>query len=256
MGLVISVILELIRDIKGVFHEVFGGHGCHECDCANYDDGGLFEGFKSRSELTTYAEEMVDSGVMGRALSCGCGHLREKHRNLERRLLTADAVPNGGVVHAELLKRAEAKRNQERALRLARDARAVAKRPSEVQIEEIVEGDGKAIRNGDDILMHYIVFVKGCKVSFDSSKQGVNLNKIDDDDDEIKRNEALRDAFRMTVGNGTVVEGLDRGLLGARVGGKRRILIPAHLAFGNSDVGGHRNADIEFIVEIVAILST
>lgn len=267
MGLILSTILDLIRDIIATIREVFEKHECSECGCENYNDVGFFEGIQQRSNLSTYADEMVDSGMIGRPLSCGCGHLREKHKNLQRRLLTTDAMPNGGVVHVVMKQRAEFERRKQRGLRFSTNGSAndgMCLNEDGIQIVDLEPGNGRVIKSGDEILMHYIAFVKGSKQVFDSSRNGIDMNIYDKDkgssdsnrnDQGVKQND-LHDALKLTVGTGMVIEGLDRGLIGARVGGKRRIAIPARLAFGKSEVGGHYNADVEFVVEILAILST
>lgn len=267
MGLILSTILDLVRDISATIREVFEKHGCSECGCENYNDSGFFEEMQQRSNLSSYADDMVDSGMIGQPLSCGCGHLREKHKNLQMRLLTTDAMPNGGVVHVVMKQRAELARRQRRGLRFSRNGSAnegVRLNEDGIQIVDMETGNGRVIKSGDEILMHYIAFVKGSKEAFDSSRNGIDMNNYDKDkalsdmnrDDQGVSQDDLRDALRITVGGGTVIEGLDRGLIGARVGGKRRIAIPARLAFGKNEVGGHYNADVEFIVEILAILST
>lgn len=255
--MMMSTILDIMRDLRQAFDEVFAKHGCSECGCENYDDSGLFERLKSRSQLTTYADDMIDSGMMGRPLSCQCGHLREKHGALKQRLLTADAVPNGGYVYEAMVRRVDLERRERRAARFAREAGVsveVVKGGDGVEIEELVIGEGRLIESGDEILVHYVAFVKGSKEAFENTRDGIGDARLYDRDSDGKR--PARDGFRMTLGNGTVVPGLDRGLVGTRVGGRRRVSIPSHLAFGSSVVGGQSDADVEFVVDVIAVLSS
>jgi peptidylprolyl isomerase len=57
------------------------------------------------------------------------------------------------------------------------------------------------------------------------------------------------------LGTGRVIKGWDMGIAGMKVGGKRRLVIPADLAYGNRAVGGviPANAVLVFEVELVGV---
>jgi FKBP-type peptidyl-prolyl cis-trans isomerase FkpA len=61
--------------------------------------------------------------------------------------------------------------------------------------------------------------------------------------------------FRFVVGAGQVIKGWDQGVLGMKVGGRRRLVIPADLAYGDSGAGGiiPPGATLIFDVDLVGI---
>ena len=61
--------------------------------------------------------------------------------------------------------------------------------------------------------------------------------------------------FSFNLGAGQVIKGWDMGVVGMKVGGKRQLIIPADLAYGNQAVGGviPANATLIFNVELVEV---
>ena len=79
-------------------------------------------------------------------------------------------------------------------------------------IEDLSVGKGTAVKDGDTVVMHYTGWLEdGSK--FDSSHD---------------RNEA----FETPIGVGYVIKGWDQGVVGMKVGGKRKLTIPHELGYG------------------------
>ncbi len=112
--------------------------------------------------------------------------------------------------------------------------RATAAAQSGLRTQEIAAGHGEAARAGDRVGVRYTGWL-------------ASGERIDSTDG--------RPDFGFTLGNGVVIRGFDEGVAGMRVGGKRRLFIPAALAYGARAVPPHipANADLVFEVELVTI---
>lgn len=106
---------------------------------------------------------------------------------------------------------------------------------TELQITDIQTGDGKELVKGALITAHYSGFLEdGTK--FDSS---------------YDRGEP----FQCVIGTGRVIQGWDQGLLGMKVGGKRKLFVPAHLAYGDRQMGPviAPNSNLVFEIELLDV---
>jgi peptidylprolyl isomerase len=86
--------------------------------------------------------------------------------------------------------------------------------PKNLKVEDLIEGKGAAAKAGDKISVRYV---------------GVLFNNNKEFDSSWKRGKA---PFQLTLGQGQVIQGWDQGLVGMKVGGRRRLTIPPDLAYG------------------------
>jgi FKBP-type peptidyl-prolyl cis-trans isomerase FkpA len=114
--------------------------------------------------------------------------------------------------------------------------------PEELQIVAVVAGSGAQIAAGSTAVVHYTGWL------FDPAAPEHKGRKFDSSRDRGQ-------PFRFPLGAGRVIQGWDRGVLGMKVGGQRRLVIPADLAYGARGAGGviPPDAALVFDVELVAI---
>ena len=102
-------------------------------------------------------------------------------------------------------------------------------------IDEVV-GSGTEAKAGDIVTVDYVGSLLNGTV-FDASKKHGNQG------------------FSFTLGAGQVIKGWDVGVAGMKVGGKRKLTIPADMAYGNRAVGGiiPANSTLVFEVELLKV---
>jgi len=108
--------------------------------------------------------------------------------------------------------------------------------PTELVIEDIVVGDGAEAKAGDTVSTHYVGVAFSTGEEFDASwNRGTPLD--------------------FTVGIGQVIQGWDQGLLGMKVGGRRRLEIPAHMAYGDRGAGSAvaPGESLIFVVDLLGV---
>ncbi|AFM34088.1 FKBP-type peptidyl-prolyl cis-trans isomerase [Pseudomonas sp. NP21570] len=107
----------------------------------------------------------------------------------------------------------------------------------ELLVEDIQLGDGKAVVKGALITTQYRGTLSDGTL-FDSSYERGK-------------------PFQCVIGTGRVIKGWDIGLMGMRVGGKRRLFVPAQLGYGERQVGAHipPNSDLHFEIELLEVLT-
>src|SRR5690606_6632819 len=85
--------------------------------------------------------------------------------------------------------------------------------PADLEIKDLWEGDGPVAQAGSHVAVHYV---------------GVSFSTGEEFDASWNRGTPLR----FQLGAGQVIPGWDRGVQGMRVGGRRQLTIPPHLAYG------------------------
>ena len=104
-----------------------------------------------------------------------------------------------------------------------------------MKVEIIKEGTGESAKNGNIVSANYIGTLENGK-KFDSS---------------YDRGEP----FSFTLGKGEVIKGLEEGVSGMREGGKRLIIIPPNLGYGETGAGNAipPNSELYFTVQLIAV---
>ncbi len=108
--------------------------------------------------------------------------------------------------------------------------------PAELEIVDLWEGDGAVAKAGDHVSVHYV---------------GVSFSTGEEFDASWNRGNPLQ----FQLGAGQVIPGWDQGVQGMKVGGRRRLTIPAHLAYGDRGAGGGRIAPGETLIFVCDLIS-
>jgi peptidylprolyl isomerase len=108
--------------------------------------------------------------------------------------------------------------------------------PSELQVEDLVVGDGPEATEGHEVEVHYVGVAWSTRKQFDASWD-------------------RGQPFRFGVGGGQVIKGWDQGVVGMRVGGRRQVTIPPSLGYGRAGAGGvvKGGETLVFVVDLLAV---
>jgi peptidylprolyl isomerase len=106
----------------------------------------------------------------------------------------------------------------------------------QLELDDIVVGDGAEAVSGRVIEVHYV------GVSWKTGKQ-------------FDASWDRGSTFKFGLGKGKVIAGWDQGIVGMKVGGRRRITIPPMLAYGKRGAGGVIGPDetLVFVVDLIGV---
>jgi peptidylprolyl isomerase len=106
----------------------------------------------------------------------------------------------------------------------------------QLELDDIAVGDGDEAVSGRVVEVHYVGVSWKTGKQFDASWDRGN-------------------AFKFGLGKGQVIAGWDQGVVGMKVGGRRRITIPPMLAYGKRGAGRVIGPDetLVFVVDLIAV---
>ncbi|MFK4111348.1 FKBP-type peptidyl-prolyl cis-trans isomerase [Streptomyces sp. NPDC002176] len=110
--------------------------------------------------------------------------------------------------------------------------------PAELTVRDLVVGDGAEVKPGMVVRVHYV---------------GVNFASGKEFDSSWDRGEP----YKFALGGGKVIKGWDRGVRGMRVGGRREIVVPPRLGYGNQSPSPliPPGSTLVFVVDLVDVYS-
>jgi len=106
--------------------------------------------------------------------------------------------------------------------------------PADLEITDLIVGDGPEAVAGQNVSVHYVGVAHSTGEEFDAS---YNRGSV----------------FQFPLGGGRVIAGWDQGVQGMRVGGRRQLVIPPHLGYGDRGAGGaiKPGETLIFVVDLV-----
>jgi len=108
--------------------------------------------------------------------------------------------------------------------------------PTDLEITDLSVGDGPEAGAGNQVAVHYVGVAHSTGEQFDAS---------------YDRGQPLQ----FGLGVGQVIQGWDQGVQGMRVGGRRRLVIPPHLGYGDRGAGGviKGGETLIFVVDLISV---
>lgn len=108
--------------------------------------------------------------------------------------------------------------------------------PDDLEIVDLTVGDGPEAKAGHNVSVHYV---------------GVALSNGKEFDSSWSRSEP----FEFGLGGGQVIKGWDEGVAGMKVGGRRKLVIPAHKGYGQRGAGGliKPGETLVFVVDLLGV---
>lgn len=114
--------------------------------------------------------------------------------------------------------------------------------PQKFEIVDVAVGTGDEIAAGKTAVVHYTGWL------FDAKAPDTKGTKFDSSRDR-------GEPFRFPLGAGRVIKGWDQGVVGMKIGGQRRLIIPSEMGYGARGAGNSipPNATLLFDVELLGI---
>ncbi len=107
--------------------------------------------------------------------------------------------------------------------------------PTELQTEDLEPGDGEELVDGAPACFHYVLVAASTGEEVDATWERDGL-------------------YETTVGTG--LEGFDQGVVGMKVGGRRRLVIPPELGYGEAgspETGIGPNETLIYVVDLLGV---
>jgi len=108
--------------------------------------------------------------------------------------------------------------------------------PFELVVEDLVVGEGDEATKGSKVAVHYV---------------GVSFSTGEEFDASWNRGQP----FKFQLGRGNVIPGWDAGVVGMRIGGRRKLTIPSAMAYGARGAGGviKPHEPLVFVVDLLSV---
>jgi len=108
--------------------------------------------------------------------------------------------------------------------------------PEDLVVTDVTQGEGAEATDGSTVSVHYVGVAHSTGEEFDAS---------------YNRGQPLQ--FRL--GTGQVISGWDQGVAGMKVGGRRQLVIPPHLGYGDRGAGGviKPGETLIFVVDLLEV---
>ncbi|BGP56015.1 peptidylprolyl isomerase fpr3 [Rhodotorula sphaerocarpa] len=154
-------------------------------------------------------------------------------KNQKKKLAKKQKADNGEAVAPAAAAVPEPKKKAEEPKKAAAESKKTQVIAGGLEITDVKVGEGAAAKTGSKVGMRYIGKLENGKV-FDSNTKGAPLT--------------------FTLGRGQVIKGWDFGVAGIKVGGERKLRIPAKLAYGSQKIAGiPPNSTLLFDIKCVKI---
>jgi peptidylprolyl isomerase len=103
-----------------------------------------------------------------------------------------------------------------------------------LKVTPIIEGTGPGAQNGQTVTVNYVGATYKDGKEFDASW-------------------TRKQTLPVTLGSGGVIKGWDQGLVGAKVGSRIQLDIPAALAYGDPAPAGYPSGALRFVIDVLAV---